>query len=87
MDRRAARVGAISALSRLYLGYISTGGLLVSALLKYTSSALKNFAAPLGIILNCLIARRPRYSRDTAETQPRFSRDSAEIQPRRASAL
>ena len=35
----------------------STGGLLVSWLLKYTSTMLKNFAAPLGIIINCLIAR------------------------------
>lgn len=33
------------------------GGLLVSILLKYTSSMLKNFAAPLGIILNCLLSR------------------------------
>ena len=26
-------------------------------LLKHTSNSLKNFASPLGIILNCLIAR------------------------------
>jgi len=35
----------------------SCGGLLVSMLLKYTSTLLKNFASPLGIILNCLLSR------------------------------
>ena len=35
----------------------SLGGLLVSILLKYTSSMLKNFAAPLGIILNVIFSR------------------------------
>lgn len=39
------------------VGLDSTGGVLVSLLLKYTSSTLKNFAAPLGIILNCLLSR------------------------------
>ena len=35
----------------------SFGGILVSMLLKFTTSTLKNFAAPLGIILNCLFSR------------------------------
>lgn len=39
------------------VGLDSLGGVLVSVLLKYTSATLKNFAAPLGIILNCLLAR------------------------------
>jgi len=46
----------------------STGGLLVSLLLKHTSNSLKNFASPLGIILNCLIARY--YSADPASRKP-----------------
>jgi len=32
------------------------GGLLVSMLLKYSSATMKNFAAPIGIILNCLLS-------------------------------
>ncbi len=36
----------------------SLGGLLVSMLLKYTTATLKNFAAPIGIILNFLFSRR-----------------------------
>jgi hypothetical protein len=39
------------------VGLDSMGGVLVSLLLKYTSSTLKNFAAPFGIILNCLFMR------------------------------
>ena len=35
----------------------SMGGLLVSLLLKHTTSALKNFGAPIGIIVNCLLSR------------------------------
>ena len=35
----------------------SVGGILVSMLLKYTNAMLKNFAAPIGIILNCLLSR------------------------------
>ena len=35
----------------------SAGGILVSMLLKYTTAMLKNFAAPIGIILNCLLAK------------------------------
>ena len=35
----------------------SVGGILVSMLLKYTTAMLKNFAAPIGIILNCLLSR------------------------------
>ena len=33
------------------------GGILVSALLKYTTAMLKNFAAPIGIILNWFISK------------------------------
>lgn len=40
------------------VGLDSLGGLLVSLLLKYTSATLKNFAAPLGIILNSLLQLR-----------------------------
>ena len=35
----------------------SAGGLLVSMLLKYTTAMLKNFAAPIGIILNCVLQK------------------------------
>ena len=35
----------------------SAGGLLVSMLLKYTTAMLKNFAAPIGIILNCFLQK------------------------------
>ena len=35
----------------------SAGGILVSMLLKYTTAMLKNFAAPIGIILNCLLSK------------------------------
>ena len=41
----------------------SAGGILVSMLLKYTTAMLKNFAAPIGIILNCLLSR---YSKDSS---------------------
>jgi len=39
------------------VGLDSAGGILVSLLLKYTTAMLKNFAAPIGIILNCLASR------------------------------
>jgi len=39
------------------VGLDSTGGVLVSMLLKYASNTLKNFAAPLGIIINVLLTR------------------------------
>ena len=38
------------------VGLDSLGGLLVSMLLKYSSATMKNFAAPIGIILNCLLS-------------------------------
>ena len=40
------------------VGLDSLGGLLVSLLLKYTTATLKNFAAPIGIILNSLLQLR-----------------------------
>ena len=39
------------------VGLDSLGGLLVSMLLKFTTATLKNFAAPIGIIVNCLLSR------------------------------
>ena len=40
-----------------------------SMLLQYTTATLKNFAAPIGIILNCLLSRtRP----DAPSLTPRF---------------
>lgn len=60
-DRQRLRNGGIfQGFSKLVWAMIaldSTNGLLVSALLKYTSAVLKNFAAPLGIICNFLISR------------------------------
>ena len=35
----------------------SVGGILVSMLLKFTTATLKNFAAPIGIILNVLLSQ------------------------------
>jgi len=37
------------------VGLDSFGGILVSLLLKYSTATLKNFAAPIGIILNSLL--------------------------------
>ena len=45
----------------------SVGGILVSMLLKYTTAMLKNFAAPIGIILNCLLSR---YALNNSSFQP-----------------
>jgi len=42
------------------VGFDSMQGLLVSLLLKHTTSALKNFGAPIGIIVNCLLASLSR---------------------------
>ena len=49
----------------------SVGGLLVSMLLKFTTATLKNFAAPIGIILNCLLSRYVLKS-STFEPNRRF---------------
>ena len=49
----------------------SAGGMLVSMLLKYTSATLKNFAAPLGIILNILLSRL-RAKGDAPPPKPKF---------------
>jgi len=49
----------------------SAGGMLVSMLLKYTSATLKNFAAPLGIILNILLSRL-RSKGDAPPPKPKF---------------
>jgi len=40
------------------VGLDSFGGILVSLLLKYSTATLKNFAAPIGIILNSLLQMR-----------------------------
>ena len=45
----------------------SMGGLLVSMLLKYTSATLKNFASPIGIILNV----RAEHLHSLAPPRPR----------------
>lgn len=49
----------------------SVGGVLVSLLLKYTTATLKNFAAPLGIIINMLLSRL-RASGDAPPPKPKF---------------
>ena len=46
--------------------------MLVSMLLKYASSTLKNFAAPLGIILNILLAHVRRKGSDARPPKPKF---------------
>lgn len=60
-DRQRLRDGGLfQGFSKLVWAMIaldSANGLMVSALLKYTSVVLKNFAAPLGIICNFLISR------------------------------
>ena len=45
------------------VGLDSLGGILVSLLLKHASTTLKNFAAPLGIILNALLQLRTSKQR------------------------
>lgn len=49
----------------------SVGGILVSMLLKYTSATLKNFGAPIGIILNVLFSRYAMRSNEFKPT-PKF---------------
>lgn len=49
----------------------SVGGVLVSLLLKYTTATLKNFAAPLGIIINMLLSRI-RARGDAPPPKPKF---------------
>ena len=49
----------------------SAGGMLVSMLLKYASATLKNFAAPLGIIINILLSHL-RPSGDAPPPNPKF---------------
>uniref|UniRef100_A0A7S4BPF5 Sugar phosphate transporter domain-containing protein n=2 Tax=Chrysotila carterae TaxID=13221 RepID=A0A7S4BPF5_CHRCT len=60
-DRAQIREGGLfQGFSRVVWATVTldaSNGLLVSALLKYTSAVLKNFAAPLGIILNFFISR------------------------------
>mmetsp|Transcript_45941 Transcript_45941/g.144477 ORF Transcript_45941/g.144477 Transcript_45941/m.144477 type:complete len:98 (+) Transcript_45941:979-1272(+) len=65
---RGGLLQGYSPLAYAMVGFDSTGGVLVSLLLKHTSNSLKNFASPLGIILNCLIARY--YSADPASRTP-----------------
>ena len=50
----------------------SAGGMLVSMLLKYASATLKNFAAPLGIILNILLAHMRRKGSDAPPPKNKF---------------
>ena len=65
--------GMFQGYTRLVWGMLmldSVGGVLVSLLLKYTTATLKNFAAPLGIIINCLLSRHTSRSSDGSRPPP-----------------
>jgi len=54
------------------VAFDSMGGLLVSLLLKHTTSALKNFGAPIGIIVNCLLERFATAKASGKPVNPKF---------------